>query len=225
MAGNSKEETLINSNAKLYTSACRQCGNLMQAGAVFCTSCGALPETDTAADTPNPKPAAKTQPADAQAAKKLNIEKNEKQQKEYKAQSTAGIKKSSASTDKTADFDPADIKKNQNTAPIAYLNFLFLFLKAMYPDSEYIKFHVRQGFVLFCFETAFSFAAYFLVQIFKYPDASQIIRTPGWLTAILWMCAVPIIVLTAAGMINAGQGKAVELPYIGKYAEHAGFLD
>ena len=226
MAGNNrKDENTEEVQAKFYTSVCRQCGNLTEAGAVFCRSCGALPETAAAADGTVTKPEVKEKPAAAEDAKKTNTAKKEKKQTPVRTPGTADAKKGFAGTDRTADFDPADIKKTKNAAPFAYLSFIFLFLKAMYPDSEFMKFHIKQGFVLFCFKTVFCFAAYILVQIFQYPDSSQTMTTPGWLTALLWMCAVPIVVMTAAGMINAGQGKASELPYLGKYAEHAGFLD
>lgn len=83
-------------------------------------------------------------------------------------------------------------------AALSYLNILFLIPLLFAKKDKYVKFHLRQGIVLF--------AAYVV--------ASAIV----WFPVVGWMIAVFLLVVSIYGFLQALYGKEWELPYIGKYA-------
>ncbi|WP_069998034.1 DUF4870 domain-containing protein [Cellulosilyticum sp. I15G10I2] len=97
-------------------------------------------------------------------------------------------------------FEVEDIEKNKVIAGLAY--FIFFLPLIVCPDSAFGKFHANQGLLLF------------IVSI-----AGNIIFTlipfVGWI--ILPFFGIFIMVLVIMGLINGLQGKAKELPIIGKY--------
>ncbi len=101
--------------------------------------------------------------------------------------------------DTTADFDAADVEKNKAMALLAYILFLIPLLAAK--DSPFAKYHTNQGFVLFLCAIASGVIA--------------IIPILGWILAPI--ASIVITVLAVIGIINALNGKAKELPIIGKF--------
>lgn len=83
-------------------------------------------------------------------------------------------------------------------AGLSYLNILFLIPLLFAKKDSFVKFHLRQGLVLF--------AAYVVV--------SAIV----WFPVIGWMAGLFLFVISVYGFIQALQGNEWELPYIGKYA-------
>ena len=55
-------------------------------------------------------------------------------------------------TDRTSDFDPADIEKNRVFGGLSYLWLLFILPLFACPQSRFAKFHANQGLVLFIIE-------------------------------------------------------------------------
>lgn len=97
-------------------------------------------------------------------------------------------------------------KKNIGMAVIAYIIF-FLPLLTDSKNDPFVKFHVKQGLVLFVAWVADSIIG--MVPIL------------GWVIAPL--LAIVLVVLFVIGIMNAVAGKEKELPLIGKYASNFNF--
>ncbi len=107
--------------------------------------------------------------------------------------------------DNTADFtssmDPADIQANKGMAIVSYIWLLSLVAYFAVPQSKFVKFHANQGLVLAVIGTIASIFGAVL---------------PWFLGFIFWIAGLACIALMVIGILNANNGKAKELPYIGK---------
>lgn len=97
-------------------------------------------------------------------------------------------------------FDREDIEKNKVIAGLAYLIF-FLPLLAC-PDSRFGRYHANQSLILFIASVAGTIIL-------------SIIPIIGWL--LLPLFSIAIFVFVILGLVNGIQGKAKELPVIGKF--------
>ena len=104
---------------------------------------------------------------------------------------------------KTAD-ESSKGEKNIGMAVIAY----FLFFVPLLTDSKndpFVKFHVKQGLMLFLLGVAYS-----ILRSFPYI---------GWM--LFWIYPIftlALLALLIMGVINAANGQTKELPLIGKFA-------
>lgn len=96
-------------------------------------------------------------------------------------------------------FDAADIEKNKTIAGLAYLLF-FLPLVAC-PESKFGRFHANQSLVL----VIVAFIGGFILTI---------IPIIGWI--LLPFFYIAIFIFAVLGLVNGLNGKAKELPLIGK---------
>ena len=116
--------------------------------------------------------------------------------------------------DHTNSFDKKDIERNKGISVLSYLGFLFLVA----------RFHAKQGMVLFIFEFAVNVIMAILKAIFNviYYGTFTVftwIRIPNIiLTSVHSLLGLAALALTIVGIINVVQGKAKELPVIGKFA-------
>ena len=101
--------------------------------------------------------------------------------------------------DITEQFDKDDIEKNKVMGLLAYILFFIPLLAAK--DSPFARYHANQGLVLF------------LAAILS--SVILIIPILGWIIAPI--LSIVITVLAVIGIINALNGKAKELPMIGKF--------
>ena len=102
--------------------------------------------------------------------------------------------------DNTAECDQADINSNKVMAIIAYFGILVLIPLFAAKDSKFARFHTNQALILFITEII-------AIIISKIPVI-------GFLGTILsCLCSIFAII----GIVYAAQGKAKELPLIGKY--------
>lgn len=95
--------------------------------------------------------------------------------------------------DITDQFDAADINDNKVMAILCYLGWLIL-IPLIASKSRFVKFHANQGLILFI--------AGFL----------SIIPLVGWVISIV------AFILAILGIINAVNGRAKQLPIIGKFS-------
>ncbi len=102
--------------------------------------------------------------------------------------------------DSTQEFTKEDIEKNKTMAVLAYILFFVPLLAAK--DSPFARYHANQGLVLF------------LCAIIGGPVLS-LIPVLGWVLAPI--LSIGITVLAVIGIINVVNGKAKELPLIGKF--------
>ena len=101
--------------------------------------------------------------------------------------------------DTTSEYDAQDIEKNKVMAVLAYILFFIPLLAAK--DSKFARFHTNQGLVLFLGGIIASVVAVI-------PVIGRIIAP---------IAGLVITVLAVIGIINALNGKAKELPVIGKF--------
>ena len=166
---------------------CNKCGTNVEEGVKFCTKCGA----DMTAPVVEQATPVQEIPAVEQAAHEQNAEqKNDFSEKVAALNDTA---------DTTAEFDAADIEKNKIMAVLAYILFFIPLLAAK--DSKFARFHTNQGLVLFISAIIASVVA--------------IIPVIGWIVAPI--LGVAVTILSIIGIINALNGRAKELPVIGKF--------
>ena len=110
--------------------------------------------------------------------------------------------------DTTSEYDEKDINDNKVMGVLSYIGILWLVPLLAAKDSKFARFHANQGLVLWLASIILSVASAVLA----------IIPIVGCVAAIL----LPVVgiggfVLMILGIINAAQGKAKELPIIGKY--------
>ena len=90
-------------------------------------------------------------------------------------------------------------------AAVAYLIF-FVPLLTNAKDDPFVKFHVKQGLVLFIVWAGTWFLG---VLPFLWP--------------IIYLVQLAVFVLAIIGILNAVHGKQKELPVIGRFAQHFSF--
>ena len=110
--------------------------------------------------------------------------------------------------DTTAECDAADIEQNKVMALLSYLWLLFLVPLFLAKESKFARFHANQGIVLAVAGTAIGIILGIAAFI---PVVNIIVGIVGGLVELA------VLALTVLGIYNAVQGKAKELPLIGKY--------
>ena len=110
--------------------------------------------------------------------------------------------------DRTAEFDAQDSQDNKVMNILAYIGILVLIPLLAAKDSKFARFHCNQGLVLFIAELIISIVLGILGAIPKI----------GWIFGIIGsLVGICFLVLVIIGIINAVNGKAKELPLVGKF--------
>ncbi len=114
--------------------------------------------------------------------------------------------------DTTADYDADDVSKNKAMAVLAYFGPLCFIPMFAAKDSKFARFHANQGLVLLIACVAYSIVSSIL---------NSIILAISWrlyfITSIISFISIVFAVLAILGIINAANGRAKELPVIGKF--------
>ena len=110
--------------------------------------------------------------------------------------------------DETADFDAKDIEENKVMAILAYIGILVLIPLLAAKESKFARYHTNQGFTLFLF----GFCSCVVLEILGIIPVVGIVFTI--LGSLVGLCFFILMIL---GIVNAAQGFAKELPFIGKY--------
>jgi len=97
---------------------------------------------------------------------------------------------------------------NTGMAVLAYILFFVPLLTGDAKKDEFVKFHTKQGLVLF-------FAS-FLINAIHWMLPYSLYWTFGWVFTLL---SLGILVLLIIGIINAVNGKKEPLPVIGSLSE------
>ena len=113
--------------------------------------------------------------------------------------------------DKTAYYDPEDLKKNKVIFALCYLWILFFLPLVACPDSKAGKFHANQGLLVLLTGIIISVACTIL-------SVCLCLVPFGWIIAIIISSVLGLVnlVLAIIGIVNAVNEKIVELPIIGK---------
>ena len=114
--------------------------------------------------------------------------------------------------DTTADFDKADIEQNKAMGILAYLGPLVFIPMFAAKESKFAHFHANQGLTLFIACVAWSIV---------YGILNWIILAISWrlyfISSIIGLFSLVFLVLAVLGIVNAANGRAKELPVIGKF--------
>lgn len=97
-------------------------------------------------------------------------------------------------------FDAEDIEKNKVVSALAY--FIFFLPLIVCPDSPFGKFHANQGLILLITGVA----GHIILGL---------IPILGWIIGIFFSIAIGVLAIM--GLVNTLNGKAKELPVIGKF--------
>ncbi len=173
---------------------CGNCGTKVEEGVKFCPSCGNVMAA-AAAQQAQPQQAA---PEQAQPAANQNS-------------FSSKVASINNTADTTADFDANDITQNKAMGILAYFGPLCFIPMFAAKGSKFARFHANQGLVLLIACIAYAIASGIV---------NAIILAISWrlyfLTSIISLVSIVFAVLCIIGIINAANGKAKELPIIGK---------
>ena len=114
--------------------------------------------------------------------------------------------------DTTDQFNAADIEQNKAMGVLAYLSWLVLIPLFAAKDSKFSRFHVNQGLVLAIVEIVWWIVEVVLGFILCFIPIFGSIAI-----FLLGLVNIIFLVLAIIGIVNAVNGKAKELPIIGKY--------
>ena len=175
---------------------CGKCGQQVNDGIKFCPACGAPMATAT------PTPETPPQPAGTP------------QQQYQQPQPAVGDTFSNLNNtaDSTARFDPRDIEQHKGMSILAYFGPLVLIPILAAKDSPFARYHSNQG-LLLCIAS--------IIYGIAYSILSGVILAISWrlyfVVSIIGLLGFVFAVLAVIGILNAVNGRAKELPLIGKY--------
>ncbi len=118
---------------------------------------------------------------------------------EYSKPSEKGFSALNDTKDESDSFDAADVEKNKFMAVLAYIIFLIPLIAAK--ESPFARYHTNQGIILVI-----------CAVIVSVISAVPVI---GWIIAPV--AGIAVTVFAIIGILNALNGKAKELPIIGKF--------
>lgn len=166
---------------------CHKCGTHLADGAAFCANCGT-----------RQNPAPPRQPNYSQQYQQQN-------QQQAAPQDENSFKKMMDTPDHTAELDPKDVEQNNIMALFCYLGLLVLIPLFAVKNSRYCRFHANQGLVSTIISIAIGVTSTLLGGLVHW--VFNLLFTP---------VVLAILALQVLGIIYAIQGKARELPIIGK---------
>lgn len=118
------------------------------------------------------------------------------------------LKELNNTADTTEEFDPQDIESNKVMGILAYISWLVLIPLFAAKESKFARFHVNQGIVLAVAELICAIALSILSGL---PLIGWLFRLVGSLFGLV------CLVFAVLGVVNVLNGKAKELPFVGKY--------
>ncbi len=183
---------------------CAQCGSKMDDNAKFCPSCGAASSAGQQAQQPAGQQ--EQQYAQGQAQQQYQ----QTQQGPGKAEQA--FQNFTNTPDETGAYSQQDIDQNKVLALFAYLGILIVVPLTKLKESPFCKFHVNQGLTLLLAAVAWGVVASILGTIF-WAISWALGSIMSAIFGLVWLAYVVFIIL---GIVNAAQGKAKELPLIGK---------
>jgi len=169
---------------------CGKCGTQLSDGVRFCPSCGA--EVQGAASAQNG--------AGNQQGTPVNN----------------AVNSFTNTADSTSQYSAEDINANKGMAILSYLSWLLLIPLFAAKTSPFAKFHVNQGLVLAIIETAWWIVQAILSAIFYNIFFWNLFGMYTLIKTILSLVNLLFLALAIVGIVNAANGKAKDLPVIGK---------
>lgn len=187
---------------------CPQCGNIVKEGAKFCPVCGSqMNEQLFGVNQEQPE----TNQNLNQETVNQDAQQTESQQNTYQQ-----TYQSPPVVQPVISSGPNDVKVNKGYAVLSYLGILFLIPYLVRKDSEYARYHAKQGMNLFIFSALSSVFFSVLDYAFGMISGALGVLLVGIIGLLQTCISVGVVVLMVIGIINAVQGKMQPLPFIGK---------
>lgn len=219
---------------------CNQCGAQMNDGAKFCPKCGAVsaqpqapqytqPGADQSFNAPgfNPNP---NNYGQQQNPGQQNYGFNPNAQPQQQAKTGNFFKDILNTPDYTAQYDPQDIQQNKGGTIAAYFWILFWIPLAINSNSRYGRFHANQALLNLITSVAIGIVSSILqflcriifvseITFLGYGTGEYATNGFGWFLSGFFgfILALPSLAWLIIGLINAVNGRAKELPIIGKF--------
>ena len=114
--------------------------------------------------------------------------------------------------DTTAEYTQEDINTNKVMAVLSYFSWLVLIPLLAAPKSKFARFHANQGLAL-----AITEIVWWIVEVILGYVLVAISWRLAFLVTILGLVNIVFVILAIIGIVNAANGRAKELPIIGKY--------
>lgn len=173
---------------------CGKCGTKIEDNIKFCPGCG------SPADAPQEQQSQQAQPQQTPPPQQNQNSFGEMFQN---LNNTA---------DTTAEFDQNDINTNKGMAILAYFGPLVFIPMFAAKQSKFARYHSNQGLLLLIAAVAWSIV---------YGIINAILLAISWrlytVSSIIGILSIVFFVLFIIGIINASNGRAKELPIIGKF--------
>lgn len=173
---------------------CGKCGTKIEDNIKFCPGCG------SPADAPQEQQSQQAQPRQTPPPQQNQNSFGEMFQN---LNNTA---------DTTAEFDQNDINTNKGMAILAYFGPLVFIPMFAAKQSKFARYHSNQGLLLLIAAVAWSIV---------YGIINAILLAISWrlytVSSIIGILSIVFFVLFIIGIINASNGRAKELPIIGKF--------
>ncbi len=139
-------------------------------------------------------------------------EQSRQQQAQSQTDFSAKIQNLNNTADTTANFEKADIEQNKVMGILSYLSWLVLIPIFVAPKSKFARFHANQGLALAITEIVFWIVDGILSSILY-----SISWRLGFISTILGLVNIVFVIFAIIGIINAANGRAKELPIVGKF--------
>lgn len=176
---------------------CEKCGTQVPENAKFCPGCGADPNAPAdAAPNTGTTPNTGAPAGGTKMPEFLNT------------------------PDTTDKFDPADISANKGLCVLAYFGILFFIPLVAKPESKFSRFHANQGLVFLIANIAAQIARTVLNLIINtiLSGVLSLYTISGLVTGLISLAvSAATLALMIMGIVNTINGKAKELPLIGRF--------
>ena len=205
---------------------CKNCGQQLPENANACPYCGTFVNEQNAPQA--------AQPVEQQAPQQNNYQQNYQQapQQNYQQAPQQGYAQPYITPD-------LDVQQSKGIAWLSYMGLLFLIPMFVRRQSDYTRFHVKQGVTLFAVELAYGVTYSILMAIINaiFPGHytySYLYYLPSYyvhssvynvFSFLLGLGYIFFLVVAIIGIVNAATGKRKELPLIGKIPWLATLLD
>ena len=118
--------------------------------------------------------------------------------------------------DHTDEYDTEDVEKVRFLSVLSYMWIFVLIPVFAARDSEFMRFHRRQGILLLIIQTVYALVIFTVLTVIRGTVGSTGVFAAG---IILYIGLLLFAALSVFGIVNAVRGKAIELPFIGALAE------
>ena len=181
---------------------CPNCGTKLEDGKRFCPNCGTQIEAPAA---PAP-PSFDDGPVQAAPAPEVEYQPQRQEQPAVQPAPAAApaedfgskVAQLNDTPDTTGSFDADDVKNNKGIAILAYFGILVLIPILARKDSPFARYHSNQGLILLICGVI-----------------AAILRRIWWLLGTVG--GLIVFILFIIGIVNAANGRAKELPVVGKF--------